>query len=96
MLPFINFKTIIFFKTIANSLSQSQEINIFSQLINFDVIHVSIVKFKMAAKYFTLCQNLKLSPVDVLLKILETELKWIVTLILLNARDLSKIITLYM
>ena len=50
----------------------------------------------MAAKYFALCQNLKLSPVDVLLKILETELKWIVTLILLNARDLSKIITLYM
>ena len=49
----------------------------------------------MAAKYFALCQNLKLFLVDVPLKTLEIELKRnLVTLILLNARDLIKIITL--
>ena len=31
----------------------------------------------MAAKYFELCQNLKLFLVDVYFKMLETELKWI-------------------
>ena len=50
-----------FFKTIVNSLSQIQEIDIFSQLINFprDLWRYAIhfMKSKMAAKYFALCQN---------------------------------------
>ena len=66
--------------------------SIFAQL----ELSTPFFKSKTAANYFALCQNLKLFLVDVRLKTLETGLKRIywVTLILLNARDLSKIITL--
>ena len=71
-----------FFKIIANSLSQSQEIDIFSWLICFArnlwrhrYCTTPFLKSKKAAKYFALCQNVKLFLVDVRLKTLERELK---------------------
>ena len=60
-----------------------------------DVIGIAqyhILKSKMEAMYFALCQNLKLFLVNLHLKTFKTELKrfLIVTLIALNTRNLSK------
>ena len=44
----------------------------------YDVIGIAqynLLKSKMAAKYFVLCQHFKLFQVDLRLKTLETELK---------------------
>ena len=63
-----------------------------------DVIGIAqyhFLKSKMPAMYFALYQNLKLFLVNLYWKTLETELKrFLVTLIALNTRNLSKIVML--
>ena len=66
--------------------------------VTCDVIGIAqyqFLKSKMAAMYFALYQNLKLFLVNLYWKTLETELKrFFVTLIVLNTRNLSKIVML--
>ena len=60
-----------------------------------DVAQYFLLKSKMAAKYFALCQNLKLFPSRFAFENDGNRTKTdLVTLTLLNARDLSKIIML--
>ena len=63
--------------------------------VTCDVIGIAqyhFLKSKMAAMYFPLCQNLKLFLVNLHLKTLKAELKqFLVTLLALNTRNLSKI-----
>ena len=60
-----------------------------------DIAQYHFLKSKMAAMYFALYQNLKLFLVNLYWKTLETELKrFLVTLIALNTRNLSKIVML--
>ena len=64
-------------------------------ICDIGIVKCLFLKSKMAAKYFALCQNLKAFPSQFAFENIGNRTKTdLVTLILLNAKDLSKIIML--